>query len=85
MDLLEFEWGRCIDGYRESDENIEAASERFATYRPGDTPVLFQLFADMPPTSQGALDFVNNYGAVSGIGSSSRNSSGLPIYWTNEF
>ena len=71
MDLIEFEWGRCIDGYRleggYQDRNVVAVSERFEIYRPNELPVLFQIFADAAATEEGALDFVNKFGAIGGI------------------
>jgi hypothetical protein len=68
MEMIEFEWGRCIDGYRISQdgENIEPISRRFEKYRPMSFPVLFQDFIDIPPEGQGALDFSNKFGTLGG-------------------
>jgi len=73
MNLIEFEWGRCIDGYRvvkdsRGDQDVIAVSTRFELYRPVEFPVLFQTFADTPADVGGALNFVNKFGALGGLG-----------------
>ena len=77
MDVIDFEWARCIDGYglTEDGSDIQARSERFEEYRPTKIPVLFQIFVDMPASSKGALEFVNKFGALGGS---------LSIYCLNE-
>ena len=78
MGLIDFEWGRCIDGYRltKNGSDVEANSERFESYRPMSFPVLFQMFLDTPRSSEGVLDFVSKFGALGGLGTS--------IFYANE-
>jgi hypothetical protein len=73
MDLIEFECGRCIDGYRsrrrdDGEIEIEAMSQRFEPYRPAQFPVLFQMFADTPPTAEDAVNFSSKFGVLGGTG-----------------
>jgi hypothetical protein len=87
MNVLEFEWSRCRDGYRiraqpkprsrESALIIESASANYELYRPTEFPALFQVFADAPSTPEGILDFTNKYG---GLGS-----GGLPLFMHTDF
>jgi hypothetical protein len=75
MDLIDFEWQRCIDGFRidHYDEEpydlirhggLESASSRFERYRPTEFPALFQQFADMPHSTKGMGDFANRFGLL---------------------
>ena len=72
MNLIEFEWGRCIDGYRvvkdgDAGQDVRAVSTRFEVYHPAEFPVLFQIFADTSADEDGALNFVNKFGALGGL------------------
>jgi hypothetical protein len=74
VDLIEFEWLRCIDGFRIYDGDdqddltkyggFESASSRFERYRPADFPALFQRFADVPHSTEGIGEFVNRFGLL---------------------
>jgi hypothetical protein len=69
--MIEFEWERCIDGFRISYPNgkdgaLESASRRFERYRPTEFPALFQQFADMPRSAEGMRDFANGFGLLNG-------------------
>lgn len=64
--LIEFEWWRCLDGYRGDRFGLELASERYEQYRPLDTPSLFAKFADAPHSAKGMRDFANQYGLLGG-------------------
>jgi hypothetical protein len=74
MDLIEFEWERCIDGFRinyfDGDDpwdkygGLESASSRFERYRPTEFPALFQQFADVPHSTEGMGDFANRFGLL---------------------
>lgn len=67
MHLVEFEWWRCLDGYRLHRSGLDSISERFEQYRPLDTPALFAIFADAPHTAEGMRDFANHYGLLGSI------------------
>lgn len=66
MELIEFKWWRCLDGYRLDRSGLDSASGRFEHYRPLDTPALFALFADSPHTADGMLQFCNQFGLLGG-------------------
>ncbi len=68
MELIEFQWWRCSDGYRlvRSDKALEATSEHFERYRPLETPDLFAKFADSAHSAEGMLAFANQFGLVGG-------------------
>lgn len=66
IDLIEFEWWRCLDGYRLIRSGLESASDRFERYRPLDTPALFALFANSSHTPDGMLQFCNQFGLLGG-------------------
>jgi hypothetical protein len=67
MDIIEFEWWRCVDGYRLRHAGLDSASERFERYRPLDTPDLFARFADSGHDSDGMLEFCNQFGLLGGF------------------
>jgi hypothetical protein len=67
MDLIEFEWSVCGDGYVLDANGISAKSrrkERWRQYRPLlKIDALFTIFAmDSPSSGKGMLDFANKYG-----------------------
>src|SRR5262245_53237104 len=75
MDMVEFEWERCIDGFRidyfdaEPDDlnkygGLESVSSRFERYRPTKFPALFQQFADVPHSTEGMGEFANRFGLL---------------------
>jgi len=64
--LIEFEWWRCLDGYRLAGSGLDSASERFEHYWPLETPALFARFADTPRTPEGMLEFCNQFGLLGG-------------------
>jgi len=66
LHLVEFEWWRCLDGYRLHRSGLESASDRFERYRPLETPALFAIFADAPHTADGMLQFCNQFGLLGG-------------------
>jgi hypothetical protein len=77
MELIDFAWHRCIDGYRVErfDDDPEelfrygvliSVSGRFEPYRPTEFPALFQQFADVPHSTAGMTDFANRFGLLSG-------------------
>jgi hypothetical protein len=66
MDMIEFEWCRCLDGYRIDRSGLRSASERFERYRPLETPALFAKFADAPHNAEGLLKFCNQFGLLGG-------------------
>ena len=74
MHLIEFEWVRCIDGFRLdrrpgfADGGLGAVSARFELYRPTKFPALFQQFADMPRSAEGMRDFANTFGLLESLG-----------------
>jgi hypothetical protein len=73
MDLIDFRWWRCVDGYRlrfdEANPSglIEAVSEQLERYRPEAFPALFRHFADTPPTGRGMLHFADRFGLLGAI------------------
>jgi hypothetical protein len=83
MEMIEFEWSRCIDGYRISKdgEKIETASHRFEPYRPTAFPVLFQTFIDTPTNNQGALDFSEKFG---GLGFRGEGTTSLELFFERQ-
>jgi hypothetical protein len=68
--FVEFEWGRCIDGYRfnEDGSDVSRVSDRFEKYSPSQIDVLFQTFLDTPATGEGVLNFVSKFGPLGGSG-----------------
>src|SRR3954469_24853770 len=67
MELFEFNWWRCIDGYRLTRLGLASASDRFETYRPLEIPTLYVKFArDTPGTAEGVLQFCNRFGLLGG-------------------
>jgi hypothetical protein len=80
MDLIDFEWMRCLDGYELVDTSkraprrwlvrgaspfaIAAKSQRFEIYRPLKVSALFDVFAKTQPTAEGMLRFANVYGLI---------------------
>jgi hypothetical protein len=81
MHLIEFEWVRCIDGFRIgctaefADGLLEAASTRFELYRPTKFPALFQQFAGMPRSAEGMRDFANSFGLLTDLSRPSANTT----------
>jgi hypothetical protein len=67
MDLFEFQWWRCRDGYRLERSGLVSKSERFERYRPFEISTLFAIFAkDTPASAQGMLSFCNRFGLLGG-------------------
>lgn len=66
MDYIDFEWERCIDGYRLTEDRTDvlSVSNRAEKYRPTAFPTLFRVFADQPATAEGALDFIGKFGLL---------------------
>jgi hypothetical protein len=64
--LIEFEWWRCLDGYRLDRFGLASVSDRFQEYRPLDTPALFAKFADTQHSAEGMCAFANQYGLLGG-------------------
>jgi hypothetical protein len=69
MELIDFEWWRCSDGYRPDRRGVESASKRFERYRPLETPALFAKFAkDTPASADDMLGFCNRFGLLERAG-----------------
>jgi hypothetical protein len=71
MDLIEFRWWRCTQGYSlvgDADEQaIVSRGVRYEQYRPSKIPALFVRFAvDTPNNAQGMLEFCNCFGTPGG-------------------
>jgi len=77
VDLVKFEWTRCLDGYEirfdrdqpcgsEPKKEIVAKSEKVELYRPTEFPGLFQLFADKPANTEGMHEFAEGFGLLEG-------------------
>jgi hypothetical protein len=67
MELIDFEWQRCLDGYRVVRSHVESASKRFERNRPLETPALFAKFAkDTSASAEGMLEFCNQFGLLGG-------------------
>jgi hypothetical protein len=64
MDMIEFKWWRCLDGYRLDRKGLQSISDRFESYRPLDTAALFSLFADSAHSGEGMLAFCNRFGLL---------------------
>lgn len=81
MEKIDFEWSRCLDGYRLRRSGIESASARFGRYRPLETPALFAEFAkDTPASADGMLEFCNRYGLLGGGRPDIPRHPGAPIF-----
>jgi hypothetical protein len=69
MEMADFQWWRCLDGYRISSKGkgVESASDRFERTRPLKIPGLYAKFAkDTPASPNGMLDFCNRFGLLGG-------------------
>jgi hypothetical protein len=67
LELIEFKWWRCSDGYRLTRSGLASASSRFDLYRPLEIPALYVKFAkDTPATANGMLEFCNRFGLLGG-------------------
>jgi hypothetical protein len=71
MQMLEFTWWRCRDGYR-LDQNggrfgLTSKSDQFEQYRPLEIPSLFVRFAkDTAASARGMQDFCSRFGLLGG-------------------
>jgi hypothetical protein len=71
MQMVDFQWWWCRDGYRLEPEGddflLVSQSVRFVAYKPLDTRALFAIFAaDTPPTSEGMRYFCGRFGMPGG-------------------
>lgn len=84
MDVIDFEWWRCLDGYR-IDRNgpslgVVSVSKRYESYRPLEDPALFAKFAKgTPHSSDGILKFCNEFG-LPGLGHPEVHRRGKPTH-----
>jgi len=76
VDLVKFEWTRCLAGYEirpnrnrpcgSESKEIVAKSDKFELYRPTEFSGLFQLFADKPANADGMREFAEGFGLLEG-------------------
>ena len=66
---IDFEWSRDAKGYRLERGRIVGNGGKQLAYRPLDEfPTLYNVFAKTPQTPKGALDFVQKFGRLTGLG-----------------
>lgn len=71
MDMVDFQWRRCVAGYRleptpRGDFALSSASDWFETTHPLKIETLFAIFAKTPATPDGIKTFCDNYGLLGG-------------------